>query len=105
MQDYRKETEEMIQNGMASAVRKQGLGKESQVVKKAIARVAELKEFHLPFGRIFASSGFRIAATGCAVDWALVEVDEERIGGNVVSFDPTQIMIMSIDEWWLTLKS
>lgn len=89
----------MIQNGMASAVRKQGLGKESQVVKKAIARVAELKEFHLSFGRIFASSGFRIAATGCAVDWALVEVDEERIGGNVVSFDPTQIMIMSIDEW------
>ncbi len=99
MQDYRKETEEMIQNGMASAVRKQGLGKESQVVKKAIARVAELKEFHSHFGRIFASSGFRIAATGCAVDWALVEVDEERIGGNVVSFDPTQIMIMSIDEW------
>lgn len=37
------------------------------------------------FGRIFATSGDRLHASKCRLDWGLVVVDEGRIGENRVS--------------------
>jgi hypothetical protein len=44
------------------------------------------------FGRVFASSGYRVSdpplqsdLPGCTLDWALIEVDSSKVGVNQVS--------------------
>lgn len=45
-----------------------------------------LGEEDLYFGKVIASSGYRMTEDDKhALDWALIEVDEKRVGGNKVS--------------------
>jgi hypothetical protein len=47
--------------------------------------LSEARSFDSKFGTIHASSGFLISKRrNCSVDWALVEVDKNRQGGNQV---------------------
>ncbi len=57
-----------------------------QKVKVATERVQELEDYEMELGKFLASSGFRTAESGCALDWGLIEVDEKRVEGNFVSF-------------------
>lgn len=46
-----------------------------------------LNEDDLNVGKVLASSGFRISRRGNrSLDWALIEIDNERIGENKVSY-------------------
>lgn len=81
------ETKRLIENGLASAGRTRHLEKEIRNCENATKRVRELQNLDRQLGCVIASSGYRIAKTGCSLDWGLVEVSEERLAGNVVSFD------------------
>ena len=84
-QDRLNQTREMIESGLVSETRKDYLETEIEAVKIATERLSELKSFKLQLGYVIASSGFRVASASCAVDWGIVEVDEERVAGNLVS--------------------
>lgn len=73
---------------MANDARKGRLPHDIEAVKIATARVTELVELDRRLGCVLATSGFRVANSGCAVDWGLVEVDDERVAGNMVSLRP-----------------
>lgn len=47
--------------------------------------------FDREFGRIFASSGLRVAASGCSLDWGLVAVNDRITGSNKVSLPAKQL--------------
>ena len=89
------ETKEKIESGMANERRKQLLGRQIEDMENATAESRRLVEFKSHLGRVFASSGYRIADKGCALDWGLVEVDEDegRAAGNLVSPRPTQLKL------------
>lgn len=73
------------ENGCMSAARERGLKLQIQRVRVATERVSELEGYETELGYILASSGFRVAESGCTIDWGLIEVDEKRVGGNFVS--------------------
>lgn len=91
------ETKMLIENGLASAGRTRHLEKGIRNWENATKRVSELQSLDRRLGWVLASSGFRIAKTGCSLDWGLVEVSEERLAGNVVGFN-----VAWKDAWPLT---
>lgn len=80
-----RQMEKEQENGCMSAARERGLNTLIERVRVAAERVHELKGYEMKLGHVFASSGFRVAGSGCALDWGLIEVEEERVGANVVS--------------------
>lgn len=70
---------------MASKAQIRQLNRKIERLAVTTAEVDRIRCFDLNFGRVFASSGFRVAKRGCAVDWALIEVDESRVARNIVS--------------------
>ena len=55
---------------------------------------------HLHYGKVVASSGFRVSTqTRHALDWALISVDDARVGDNKVSqaIDGVQFCDSTID--------
>lgn len=87
-QERLNETREEIEGGTASDTRIGRLEGEIKAVKETSERVRGLENFDRRLGRVLASSGYSVASTGCALDWGLVEVNEERLAGNLVSLYP-----------------
>lgn len=58
-------------------------------IKRAEARLSfceSITKDDLIVGEVRASSGFRVSNQGShALDWALVRINKERLGGNIVS--------------------
>ena len=50
--------------------------------------LSEVRSFDRGFGHVWATSGYRIAGRGCALDWGLVRVDSRRAGLNEVGSVP-----------------
>jgi hypothetical protein len=72
-------TEEQIES-------KPWIVKELEVRKDVLHRVlVNLQNFNRHFGTLFATSGYRISTRiECALDWALVDVENARLGENRV---------------------
>lgn len=73
------------ENGCMSAARERGLNTLIERVRIAAERVHEPEGYQVEIGHVFASSGFRVAGSDCAIDWGLIEVNEKRVGTNIVS--------------------
>ncbi len=78
-------TREKIEIGIASNARIRCLKGEINAVEETKEKVRGLENLDRQLGRVLASSGFKVASTGCGLDWGLVEVNEERVAGNLVS--------------------
>jgi len=91
------ETQRMIADGLASEKRMKSLVRDAQAADAAVTDLIVLQSWKSQFGRIFASSGLRIASKGCSLDWSLVEVNADRIGSNAVSDILHRLRGMSID--------
>lgn len=99
-QNQLREMERQKEDGCASVALERRLEIQKQMVRIATDRVHELEGYDMELGYIFASSEFRVGESGCAMDWGLVEVDEKRIAGNLVStlrFRDLKIHGMSIN--------
>jgi len=79
------ETRRQIEGGIASAKRIRRLERDQIRWEKAAKRVSQLQTLDRQLGRAVASSGLRVGQTRCSLDWGLVEVDKERLAGNLVS--------------------
>lgn len=82
-ENFLNETREAMEIGMASETRMQHLPIQTDRLALANAQLKKMKSHDL--GHVFASSGFKIAKRGCALDWALIEVDDPSTVNNVVS--------------------
>lgn len=83
--DILNETRRQIENGLASASRTRRLGGDKINWERAVKTVSNLQTLNRQLGRVVASSGLRVGRTRCSLDWGLVEVDKERLTGNLVS--------------------
>lgn len=84
-QEALRQVEKEKQNGSMSAARERGLNTLIERVRIATESVREFEDYEMDLGHVFASSGFRVAGSGCALDWGLIEVNEKRVGTNIVS--------------------
>ncbi len=83
--DILNETRRQIEDGLASASRTRRLEGDKINWKRAVKSVSQLQTLDRQLGRVVASSGLRRGPTRCSLDWGLVEVDKERLAGNLVS--------------------
>lgn len=88
-----RQMEEDKENGLWSEARERGLQTQIETLRIATESVRELEGFDNRLGHILASSGFRVAGSGCVMDWGLIEVDEARVAGNIVSPPPLQELV------------
>ena len=78
------QSEASIANTYTSSARERGLQTQIEVLMDATESV-RIENFQMKLGHVLATSGFRVAKSGCAVDWELIEVDENRVAGDFVS--------------------
>lgn len=76
------------ENGMITERRLTGLRKLQEEVKNLKYSMKELETWDVKTGRVVASSGYRLSDTGCSLDWALIDIDTERAGTNLVPSYP-----------------
>ena len=80
--------EENLEMGMESAAGQRGL-EVARERRETYQRLrAEIDSFDRNLGHVWATSGYRTAAAGCAIDWGLVRVDKRREGYNEVKSTP-----------------
>lgn len=80
--------EKNLEMGMESAAGRRGL-EVARGRRETYQRLqAEIDSLDCNLGHVWATSGYRTAAAGCAIDWGLVRVDERREGYNEVKFTP-----------------
>lgn len=80
--------EKEIEMGMQSRLHLRGLETARRRHQTYQRLLAEIDAFECGLGHVWATSGYRVAAFGCAVDWGLVQMDEKRVGSNEVKPTP-----------------
>lgn len=78
--------EELQAIGMPDERMTKTVDRDAKRVESAQRTVDALTSWESYYGRVFASSGFRIASSGCSLDWALVSVPRNSV--NHVSKHP-----------------
>lgn len=73
-----------IEAGMVTDRRMEGLRRCKEQMRLLEVTLRDLEEWNVDFAKVLASSGYRLADTGCNLDWALLEIQTERIGQNSV---------------------
>lgn len=81
----RKVEEKKIMLGLESSTMDESLARFRDQIATFERLQAEARGFDGDFGHAWATSGYRVAAEGCSLDWALVCVKEGREGSNGVS--------------------
>lgn len=76
--------QEKLEIGMDSASVRQGLKSTQETQAEYKRLLSDRRIFNRDFGHVWATSGYRVADRGCALDWGLVHVNENRKGLNKV---------------------
>ena len=73
-----------LPGGVTSSAKIRGL----ENLKKRLAELRvvsqQIDSFNLSLGTVFATSGYRISASGQALDWGLIEINKDRTVSNKV---------------------
>lgn len=77
--------EEELAIGMTSRSKEQSLETTNNTIAIYMAMEAEMSNFNSYLGHVWATSGYKIAESKCALDWGLVCMDQARVGSNTVS--------------------
>ena len=76
-------SERQLKIGMPTEKAKRMLEKRRKYFEQMIKKVENIEKWNANYGTVFASSGIRVAGSGCSIDWGLVSVAREPI--NAVS--------------------
>ena len=88
-----REMKQSMKNEMVSNARQRRLQAQIEELRVATELVDELKDFDLQLGHVLATSGFRVAESGCGLDWGLVAVDDKRVTENIVSLSLLRLLV------------
>jgi hypothetical protein len=69
----------LLATGMADERTTKALTRDRKRVESAQSTLDALTSWEPYYGRVFASSGFRVASSGCSLDWALVSVPRKSV--------------------------
>lgn len=83
--DDRHDIDEYERIGRETTRKQQALKRLEDAEKALQKKIESWPNHYLHFGYVIRTSGLRTGAHGCAVDWGLIAVSEDRVGKNEVS--------------------